>query len=392
MINNKKYPFDAALAGQVDLATANNELLDNVRYSIAGDTRDLFVVKKQNAPVFIFDKNKGCVHISNKKLREGLKLKGLGKLDGEFNYCLKDMLNYGNNLYVSVKKLKKVSNDTYKVTSPTNSFSIVQGKFLPNKKQLKAGILLKGSLHNPVIKKDFSFLVLDDNKDKTLFVKRSHIGDLVSNFEGGDVEDFYGGDINFTGSDKIGVSKIAQKEILAFDGTERLIGFDSNNDIKQYYNNTEMYFNMDSNVGVLGHYESNAEIDLSFDGKDNYSNAFGDFFKKLFDKKEVNEEQVKDMYKKSGSKKTFKEWLNSDESKDVLKGIANISELLNKIKGDSQISSGGSTTSASTTSSNNSQNKGDVKILGMHPLTFGIVSVVSLVGLGFGAWMIFRKK
>lgn len=270
-----------APAGQVDLQTMGNEILDSVRYSILGDTRHLYTVIK-DTNVFVLDKKTNIVGLSSRKFKVGSKVHGFGEVTKIF-------------------KIRVTKGDT-----------------------------------NSIIQKKISFVIIKDNKEKSFLVNKKDLQEMIgkSSFEGGDIEDFYGGDVNFSGV------------------SNKLFGFDSNADIPLYDDNTKMYFNMDSNVDVRGEFESNADIDLSFDA--NKANEVIDNIysigKQIIDKTGTS---------KNGSTK-------------------NNSTTTNSSKGNSS-------------SKDDSNNDTQTKILGMHPVTFGIVSAVALVGLGVGIWL-YNKK
>lgn len=509
------YAFDAAEAGQVDLETADNALLDDVRYSVSGDSRDLYTVDSLYAPVFVLNKEKDVVSISKKTLTQGKKVKGLGKVSKKFRFRFFKMLNYDGNLFFPVKKLKKISEGVYQVKEQGKSMKIVNGKIVPINAPLTVGTTLKGIVVNPIIEKNFTFVILNDNNERTFFVNKKNLKEMISkadgsedddsynltyggnvgllqkykdatshsNFEGGDIEEFHGGDVNFSGNNAIEVrtnmrgvpsflrndrvypryvpsvvksynadvarvtplvptrvSPIASvsRQIVGFDGSERVVGFDSNVEIpSDEFDNTKIYFNFLNNTDLkLGSLENNADlqfnmdgstnaVDLNFDADDeDVSNAIGDWFKNLFDKSSIGKkeitptqakkladpnkveytpEEVKVMYQKSGSKKPLGEWLKSDSSKQFLNSLTQIGYLLllNKSQGgaapdntkqDNQDVGGyGGGDGAGSGGSNDDEQK-DKKILGMHPVTFGIVTVVGLAAVGLGIWFIRRKK
>jgi len=466
--NKYSYAFDAAESGQVDLETANNELLDEVRYSISGDTRNLFKVTKDKAPVFVFDKDKNIVVATPRRLEKGKKIRGLGKVSKNFRYRLPKMLNYEGNFFIPTRYLKKLGNDNYEVKFAARPISIVNGKIIPLNSPLSVGTVLSGIVTSPIVEKDFSFIIIEDNKNLTFFMKKNHLEEMLANFvddsyeltwggnqslinaykdatskfEGGDVEDFYGGDVNFVGEDRFS-SKVSKadlwsgvagskygsaKEIWTIDGAEKVVGFDSNVDIpSDEFDNTQMYFNMDSNEKVLGDFYDNTKVDLSFDGvvfdvesDEETSNAFGDWFKNLFKKKdkkgeveitpevareladknkvEYKPEEVQALYKKSGTNKPFNEWLKSSESKQFLNTLSQIGYtlLLNKSQGgiapDKSVSPDAGDYKGGGNYGRDSSSTGDKKILGMHPVTFGVVAALALIGVGIGVYFIAKKK
>lgn len=251
----------------------------------------------------------------------------------------------------------------------------------------------------------------------------------ASSFEGGDIEDFHGGDVNFVGmgsvNERISPTRISPTRISNAAGTpvvkKGLFSyFENNTDEKEFTDNTEMYFNMDSNVGVQGSFESNADIDLSFDANhEESSNAIGDWFKNILKRNknkgvEVNESTAKAMadpakveytpnevqaiYEKSGTKKPLKDWLKSDDSKMFLNALAQVgySLLLNKSQGgtapDRTPAPDATYQGGYDPSLGYPKPEEDKKILGMHPVTFSIVAVASLALVGLGTWLVLRKK
>lgn len=462
------YSFDAAEEGQIDLETANNEILDDVRYSISGDTRSLYKINKNNTPVYIYDNDSNTLTFSGKRLNEGHKIKSLGKVAKKFRYRLNKMLNYDGNFFIATTKLKKLSNESFEVKVASRPFSLIDGRIIPSKNNLVRGTILNGSVTTPLIEKQFSFVIIGQKDNKTLFVNESNVDEMISEiggkgntplinsykdasygFEGGDIEDFHGGDVNFSGNDRPDRptrptrptrpahfvrlqgqgnypkynSSITQ-DLFRFNGNERLLSFDDNSNIPIYDDNTQMYFNMDSNVGVLGSYESNADIDLSFDAneEEEVSNAVGDWFKKLFSKKnkdispsdakkiadpnkvEYSTKEVSAMYNKSGSKKPFRDWLKSDDSKQFLTNLSQIGYalLLTKAQGgvapnNIRVNDNGNTdnpyqNNEDDYNNDSSNTEEDKKILGLHPITFGVTASLLFVGLGVGIWLYAKRN
>lgn len=426
------YAFNAAQIGQIPLEVSNNEILDDVRYSVSGDdTRNMYKVITPKAPVFVFMKDVDYVSASPRLLNQGYKVKAKGVVSKNFRYRLGQMLNYDGSYLFPVKKLKKLDDGSYQVLETARPVSIVNDKIIPVKQRIPKGMILKGKTVTPVVEKKFSFIVLSDNDRRTLFVKKNHVQEMISEmssgFEGGDIIDFHGGTLDFSGTTNI---------ISGVDGTERFLGFDSNADIpSDMFDNTKMYFNFGSNVdvpenmfdntGVYFNFESNVQvsenmfdntkIDLSFDAdnQEEVSNAFGDLFKKIFKRKrEITKEQAKKiadpnkveyspkeiqvMYEKSGTKKPFKDWLKSDDSKQFFNAITNVGYaiLLGKVQGNvqNQTLPPDSLDNYEGYGNPNLDKDDDKKILGLHPVTFGIVSVLGLTALGFGIYFIAKKK
>ena len=255
-----------------------------------------------------------------------------------------------------------------------------------------------------------------------------------SAFEGGDIEDFRGGDVNFDGS---GNSQRVYPRVLPRLSPNRLSpdrreksGFDSDADIPDAMeDNTKMYFNIDadSNDVSFNMDASTNEVSFNIDGSTNevsfnfsddedYSGADG-WLKRLFKRKkgtEVNPdtakaiadpkkveytpEEVQVMYEKSGTKKPLKDWLKSDESKKFLNNLAQFGYalLLTKAQGGSAPSKSNAPDARDNDNKNNQVSfpnaDEDKKILGMHPVTFAVTAASTALVLGIGAWLIFRRK
>lgn len=112
-----------------------------------------------------------------------------------------------------------------------------------------------------------------------------------------------------------------------------------------------------------------------------YASANGDFWKGLVSsgiktyqqqaKKEFTEAELQQIHKESGSKKTFGDWFNSSEGRDTLNSVLNLTtEILDKDK---------NTTQPITLPKKEEEEKPETTILWMHPLTFGVVAIVTLV-------------
>lgn len=138
-----------------------------------------------------------------------------------------------------------------------------------------------------------------------------------------------------------------------------------------------------------------------FDGtkSEEQSNAIGDWFKETFGKNSdsaaveekvvYTEEEANQLYKKSGAKTPFKDWISSDSSKQFLASLANFgSTLLLANAYNNQNQSGTNQGAASTTNNtrtDSSEKEPDEKtILGMHPVTFSLVGIGVLIGGYFG--------
>lgn len=99
---------------------------------------------------------------------------------------------------------------------------------------------------------------------------------------------------------------------------------------------------------------------------------------------EVTEDQLKDEYGKSGSKKSFKDWLKST-GKDTLLALSNLAAALIAKRGNS----GGSNGVVPLTDEEKKHTGGGTTILGMHPVTFGILA---LSAIGVIAFFAFRGR
>lgn len=156
---------------------------------------------------------------------------------------------------------------------------------------------------------------------------------------------------------------------------------------------------------------------------ENYSNGIGDFFKKVGDyirggkerreRRRLSREEAKklelkvaspevqeysaieveSLYDNSGTSKPFKEWVKSDNAKSFLKNLASAGYMLLLNNQQQQESR-----DENTLYDDNEKDSGDKsssdekKILGMHPVTFGIVgAVVLLAGIGITVYVM-RKK
>ena len=142
-----------------------------------------------------------------------------------------------------------------------------------------------------------------------------------------------------------------------------------------FYNNTRNY--------TMGYANPNqtAALESYKDSYPQYSSAncsvFGSFLNSISDigKDKPNiltQEQIEAIYNQSGSKEDIKSWLNSQQGKDTINNLSSaaISALLNK---DNTQTVGGNNEYAP-------EDNSDGKILGMNPLTFGITSVLIIVG------------
>src|SRR3990167_18848 len=107
------------------------------------------------------------------------------------------------------------------------------------------------------------------------------------------------------------------------------------------------------------------------------SSANGDFWKGLVssgiktyqNQNQLSEDELKQLYKETGSKKTFSDWFNSPEGRDAVNSVLNLTtEILNKDK-----------PTTTPLPVKKEEEKPATTILWMHPLTFGVVAVVTLV-------------
>ena len=155
---------------------------------------------------------------------------------------------------------------------------------------------------------------------------------------------------------------------------------------------------------------------LSADGEDEeVSNAFGDWFKRNFRRTPSVDELYKDAstlkladpkvdiveaevmekaYKESGSKKPLRDWINSDSGKSILTAAAQLATIfLNQ--NNTKPNTGGNTNTGGTggnTSVSTDDEKKETTILGMTPVTFGIVAVGLLVLTSIVAVKVIKSK
>ena len=128
---------------------------------------------------------------------------------------------------------------------------------------------------------------------------------------------------------------------------------------------------------------------------ENYASANGDFWKGLLssgiktvqqqhlNKTEYSEAEIQQVYKESGTKKTFAEWFNSPEGKDTLNDVLNLTtSILDKDKN----------TTTPLPAKKEEEEKPETTILWMHPLTFGVVAIVGLVSAIILIPMFKKKK
>jgi len=135
------------------------------------------------------------------------------------------------------------------------------------------------------------------------------------------------------------------------------------------------------------------ELDTYKNDYPQYSSLDGDFFTNLFKKKLTPEQQeaadnkeelsvgeMEQAHKSSGSKTSFTDWLKSTEAIDLANNMSSL--VISLIKKDGNNGSKDDVdTNTDDDSSSDTTSKGN-KILGMHPITFGITTVGVLVGIG----------
>ena len=95
-------------------------------------------------------------------------------------------------------------------------------------------------------------------------------------------------------------------------------------------------------------------------------------------------------YKSSGSKRPFRDWLRSEDGKGI---VNELTKFVNVLVPKTVTDGGGST--GSTDGSNTvpkEEDKKETKILGMSPITFGIVSLLTIAVTSFVAYKIIKSK
>lgn len=168
---------------------------------------------------------------------------------------------------------------------------------------------------------------------------------------------------------------------------------DSNVEMSSFDN-----YNWSSNrVGInyygLANSNTAPELDTYKNDYPQYSSANGDFWKKLLGSaitpeqkeaankiEELTPEEMSQAHKTSGSKLSFGDWLKSEQAVGLANNMSALAiSLLNK--GDNNSSSNNSSEDSQNSGSSDSPNKKESKILGMHPLTFGVTTVGVLIGI-----------
>ncbi len=160
------------------------------------------------------------------------------------------------------------------------------------------------------------------------------------------------------------------------------------------------------NVDVMTGYK--APKFSSAAGNEDYHNSIGSWAKGIFSKSdsgltkddaakiadpnntELSAAEMDALYKKSGSKKSFKDWY-ANRGQGVLdslsSAILSADTLLGKQKDGKALETKLTTESTSGKSSTDA-----VTVMGMHPLTFGIVALITLSAIGFFGYKALNKK
>jgi len=189
------------------------------------------------------------------------------------------------------------------------------------------------------------------------------------------------------GADGDDYSNLTNESLLGFTN-ESLLGFTNESLLGA---DGDDYSNL-TNESLLGF--TNESL-LGANGED-YSNGIGDWFKKLKAKRQekkalkklsepttdvVSAQTMVEAHKESGSTKPFKEWMQSDGGRNFLNSLTGIASILINQPKSSTTTSGGSTSTGTSTGkvdstpSSSQSDERETKILGMNPITFGLVSV-----------------
>ena len=148
----------------------------------------------------------------------------------------------------------------------------------------------------------------------------------------------------------------------------------------------------DGTAGIMNGWENTSSADGDYSNLTNesllgadgdYSNVTDATTTKVADpnKAVVDEKTMLGMFKKSGTRKTFKEWIKSDSVKSAINTLVQLGGgLLNQQTGSSDINLGKGGNAPNPNDEFDSKNNPHegVTILGMTPITFGIVSVVAI--------------
>ena len=139
--------------------------------------------------------------------------------------------------------------------------------------------------------------------------------------------------------------------------------------------NTDLLSGLTENTSLL-----NADGYSDADGDTEYSNTIGDWFKGVFGKKDkdsalnkiadpnvaiVDAKTMDKAYKESGSGVTFKEWISSDKGRNLIDSVTKFASVFINTANPKDLGNVGSGSGGG---------KSETKILGMSPITFGIVA------------------
>ena len=143
---------------------------------------------------------------------------------------------------------------------------------------------------------------------------------------------------------------------------------------------------------------------IDADGEMNYSNAIGDWFKGLFAGKKklnaipaladptvfvVDAETMQKAYEESGSPRTYREWLDTDNGKAVVSAVAQFANILVN-KPDTNLGGGGF--GDGDFGAGDKPLKSETKILGMSPITFGLVALGVIAIGSIVAYRVIKSK
>lgn len=110
----------------------------------------------------------------------------------------------------------------------------------------------------------------------------------------------------------------------------------------------------------------------------------------------VSAESMQKAYKSSGSKRPFRDWLYSEDGKGI---VNELTKFINVLVNPQTVTNGGSTGSTNDGSTSGGSNtetpkedEKETKILGMSPITFGIVSLLTIAVTSFVAYKIIKSK
>jgi hypothetical protein len=102
-------------------------------------------------------------------------------------------------------------------------------------------------------------------------------------------------------------------------------------------------------------------------------------------KKELTEAEARELHKKSGSKKPFSEWAKSDGAKSLGAFVGGV------FAGIAQNKAGSTNNTSNTNNSGNSRGNESKNILGMPPLVFAIVSLLT-IGAGVTGFILMSRN